>query len=185
MPTLKPCSDQVANRACVGPSRVCHPTSGVTPALHYLTLSDPFEPARPRHLAHYEWGDAANPHVAICAHGLSRNGRDFDHLAKALSPHFRVLCPDMAGRGKSDWLVNKADYSYSLYTSDCLALLHQLKLERVTWIGTSIGGIIGMMIAAAQKQAYIRAGVQRHRRGSLRRGPQAHTALCRHRQRLL
>jgi pimeloyl-ACP methyl ester carboxylesterase len=129
-----------------------HNTSGVTPALHYLTLFDPFEPARPRHLAYYEWGDAANRHVAVCAHGLSRNGRDFDYLAKVLSPHFRVLCPDMAGRGKSDWLVNKADYSYSLYMSDCLALLHQLKLERVTWIGTSIGGIIGMMIAAEQKQ---------------------------------
>lgn len=123
------------------------------PALHYLTLTDPHEPARPRHLAYLEWGDANNPKVAVCSHGLSRNARDFDFLAQALlAKGFRVICPDMAGRGKSDWLSEKSDYTYSLYISDSLALLDTLKLSDVAWIGTSMGGIIGMMIAATQKQ---------------------------------
>lgn len=122
------------------------------PELHYLTLIDPSEHARPRHLAYWEWGNPANPRAAVCVHGLTRNGRDFDVLAQALSTRFRVICPDMAGRGKSDWLVNKADYNYPLYLADSLALLSHLKLANVTWIGTSMGGIIGMMIAATQKQ---------------------------------
>lgn len=121
------------------------------PRLNYLTLTDPYETGRPRHLAFWEWGDVANPRVLVCSHGLSRNGRDFDAVAQALSSDFRVICPDMAGRGKSDWLTNKADYTYSLYMSDSLTLLDELKLEHVTWLGTSMGGIIGMMIAAAQK----------------------------------
>jgi pimeloyl-ACP methyl ester carboxylesterase len=119
--------------------------------LHYLTLTDPHEPARPRHLAYLEWGDPANPRVAVCAHGLSRNARDFDALAQALSTRFRVICPDMAGRGKSSWLVNKSDYTYSLYVSDSLTLLDTIKAGSVTWIGTSMGGIVGMMIAATHK----------------------------------
>jgi pimeloyl-ACP methyl ester carboxylesterase len=118
---------------------------------HYITLADPSEPARPRHLAYWQWGDAKNPRTAVCVHGLSRNGRDFDVLAQELSRHFRVICPDMAGRGKSDWLVNKSDYNYPLYLSDCLTLLDHLGGNSVTWIGTSMGGIIGMMIAATQK----------------------------------
>ncbi len=117
-------------------------------SLHTIALADPAEPARPRHLAYWQWGDAGNPDVVVCVHGLSRNGRDFDTLAQALSSRFRVICPDMAGRGKSDWLTNKMDYTYGLYAADCFALLHALALTRVSWVGTSMGGIIGMMLAA-------------------------------------
>src|SRR5271155_2526006 len=101
----------------------------MTPTLHYLTLSDPHELARPRHLSYLEWGDPGNPSIVVCSHGLARNARDFDTLAQALSPRFRILCPDMAGRGKSDWLVNKSDYTYALYVNDTLALLDYLKIE--------------------------------------------------------
>lgn len=124
----------------------------MTPSLQYITLWDPHETARPRHVAYWQWGADDNPDVVVCVHGLTRNGRDFDYLAEKLSARYRVICPDMAGRGKSDWLVKKSDYSYGLYTTDSLAILDQLGLKNVTWIGTSMGGIIGMMIAATQKQ---------------------------------
>jgi pimeloyl-ACP methyl ester carboxylesterase len=120
--------------------------------LQYLTLADPSNPAQPRHLAYYEWGDADDPDVVLCVHGLSRNGRDFDFLAQALSARCRVVCPDMAGRGKSDWLVNKADYTYATYLADINALLAHLALDSVAWVGTSMGGILGMMLAAEQPQ---------------------------------
>jgi len=121
-------------------------------SLHYLTLSEPSNPAQPRHLAYWQWGDPYNPRVIVCVHGLSRNGRDFDTLAQALASEYRVLCPDMAGRGKSDWLTRKTDYNYPLYMADTMAFLDQMRLEQVTWIGTSMGGIIGMMLAAQQPQ---------------------------------
>jgi pimeloyl-ACP methyl ester carboxylesterase len=117
-------------------------------SLQYLTLADPSNLARPRHLAYYEWGDASNPHVVVCVHGLSRNAHDFDFLAKSLESNYRVLCIDMAGRGKSDWFENKADYNYGIYVADILVLLAKLKVQKVDWIGTSMGGIIGMMLAA-------------------------------------
>ncbi len=120
--------------------------------LHYLTLTDPGNPARPRHLAYYQWGDVENPDIIVCVHGLSRNARDFDFLAEALASRYRVIAMDMAGRGKSDWLTNKTDYNYLTYIADCCALLDGLKLEKVTWLGTSMGGIIGMMLAAQQPQ---------------------------------
>ena len=72
---------------------------------------------------YYEWGDADNPRVLICVHGLTRNGRDFDFLAQALSSEFRVVCPDVAGRGRSDWLETKTDYSYAQYCADMTALI--------------------------------------------------------------
>jgi len=118
--------------------------------LHSLALADPSNPAQPRHLSYCEWGNAANTNVVVCVHGLSRNASDFDVLAEKLAPRFRVLCPDMAGRGKSDWLSNKTDYNYLTYLTDCTALLNTLKLEQITWVGTSMGGIIGMMLAAQQ-----------------------------------
>jgi pimeloyl-ACP methyl ester carboxylesterase len=95
-----------------------------------------------------EWGDPANPQVVICVHGLTRNGRDFDALAQALAPYFRVLCPDVVGRGRSDWLANKSDYGYALYLSDLTALIARAGVESVLWVGTSMGGLIGMMLAA-------------------------------------
>jgi pimeloyl-ACP methyl ester carboxylesterase len=101
------------------------------------------------HRIHYhEWGDPANDRVLICVHGLTRNGRDFDDLARALSAHYRVLCPDVAGRGRSEWLTHKEDYSYPLYCSDMAALIARSGAEQVDWVGTSMGGLIGMFLAA-------------------------------------
>jgi pimeloyl-ACP methyl ester carboxylesterase len=92
---------------------------------------------------------AGNPkRTVICAHGLSRNGRDFDWLAQNLCAQgYRVICPDMAGRGRSAPFENPAWYNYPQYMADMVALLAHLDVEDVTWIGTSMGGILGMMLA--------------------------------------
>lgn len=95
-----------------------------------------------------EWGDPANPRVLVCAHGLTRCGRDFDALAAGLADAYRVVCPDIAGRGRSDWLADKADYGYPLYCSDVATMLAAIGAESVDWVGTSMGGILGMMLAA-------------------------------------
>ena len=101
------------------------------------------------HRIHYtEWGEADNPRVLICAHGLTRCGRDFDTLAKSLEDHYRIICPDVSGRGESDWLTNKSDYNYAQYMSDMAALLARANVETVHWVGTSMGGIIGMLLAS-------------------------------------
>ncbi|MCW8952255.1 MAG: alpha/beta hydrolase [Rhodospirillales bacterium] len=101
-------------------------------------------------VAYVQWGAADNRNVAICVHGLTRNGRDFDVLAKELSRTHMVVCPDIAGRGRSDWLLHPEDYGYPVYLSDMAALLARLRSEEkeVDWVGTSMGGLIGMMIAA-------------------------------------
>jgi pimeloyl-ACP methyl ester carboxylesterase len=97
-----------------------------------------------------EWGDRANPRVVICVHGLARNGRDFDTLAEALAPDFRVLCPDVAGRGTSDWLAAKEDYGYAQYLADMTALIARATADgarAVSWVGTSMGGLFGLLLA--------------------------------------
>lgn len=98
-------------------------------------------------MAYAEWGDPANRKVLICVHGLTRNGRDFDFLARALSDEYRVVCPDVVGRGRSDWLGVKADYSFPVYVSDMVTLIARLDASVVHWVGTSMGGIIGMLMA--------------------------------------
>jgi pimeloyl-ACP methyl ester carboxylesterase len=98
-------------------------------------------------LHYYEWGHADNPRVLICVHGLTRNGRDFDDLAKALAGEYRVICPDIAGRGRSEWLTHKEDYSYPVYCADMAALIARSGAEQVDWVGTSMGGLIGMLLA--------------------------------------
>lgn len=98
-------------------------------------------------MAYTEWGDPANRKVLICVHGLTRNGRDFDFLAQALMDEYRVVCPDVVGRGRSDWLGVKADYNSTLYVSDMVTLIARLNVETVHWVGTSMGGIIGMLLA--------------------------------------
>ena len=104
------------------------------------------------HRMHYtDWGDAANPRVVICVHGLSRNCRDFDTLAQALEPDFRVVCPDVAGRGSSDWLAAKEDYGYPQYLADTTALIARITAsgeKTIYWVGTSMGGILGMLLAS-------------------------------------
>jgi pimeloyl-ACP methyl ester carboxylesterase len=96
----------------------------------------------------YEWGDASNPRVAICVHGLTRTGRDFDVLAEALSGTHRVLAVDMPGRGRSAWLADKSDYGFPVYLSTLTALVAASGAERVDWIGTSMGGLLGIVMAS-------------------------------------
>lgn len=95
-----------------------------------------------------EWGDTAKPRTLICVHGLSRNAHDFDYVARALCNDYRVIAIDMAGRGGSDYLSNPNHYNYGSYMLDCLSVMEQLGIASADWLGTSMGGIIGMMIAA-------------------------------------
>jgi pimeloyl-ACP methyl ester carboxylesterase len=103
------------------------------------------------HDMHYtEWGARDNPRIVICVHGLSRNCRDFDTLAHTLETEFRVICPDIVGRGNSDWLGNKAGYVNAQYAADITTLIARLTSDgprEIFWVGTSMGGIIGMMLA--------------------------------------
>jgi pimeloyl-ACP methyl ester carboxylesterase len=101
-----------------------------------------------RQVAYSEWGDAANPRVLVCVHGLTRNRRDFDFLAARLAERWRVICPDLPGRGDSDWLSTKAEYNQLTYRGVAAALLARLDVEAVAWLGTSLGGILGMALAA-------------------------------------
>ena len=91
----------------------------------------------------------------VCLHGLTRNSRDFDGIAEALSRTHRVVCPDMPGRGRSEWLMNPAEYAFPTYLADCAALIARLDVDSVDWIGTSMGALIGLMLAA-QKDSPIR-----------------------------
>jgi pimeloyl-ACP methyl ester carboxylesterase len=95
-------------------------------------------------MAYWQWGDAANPRVLVCTHGLARQGRDFDTLAAALAGDFRVVCPDVVGRGRSDWLADPMGYSVPAYVADMVTLLARLDAETVDWVGTSMGGLIGL-----------------------------------------
>jgi pimeloyl-ACP methyl ester carboxylesterase len=99
-------------------------------------------------MAYLEWGSRENPHVLVCVHGLTRSGRDFDVLARDLAARYRVVCPDVAGRGESDWLTNPMEYQVPTYVGDMVTLLARLDVETVHWVGTSLGGLIGMALAA-------------------------------------
>lgn len=101
-------------------------------------------------MAYWSWGDAASLHVVVCVHGLSRQGRDFDVLARALCERaegrLRVVCPDVVGRGRSDWLKDPMGYQIPAYAGDMLALLAHLKPGTLDWVGTSMGGLIGIAL---------------------------------------
>ena len=99
-------------------------------------------------MAYWEWGDAANPRVMVCVHGLSRQGRDFDVLAQAMSGEYRVVCPDVVGRGQSDALVDPMGYQIPAYVADMVTLLARLDAQSVHWVGTSMGGLIGLGLAS-------------------------------------
>lgn len=99
-------------------------------------------------MAYTEWGDPDNPRVLVCVHGLTRNGRDFDDLARALASDYRVVCPDVVGRGRSGWLAVKDDYQLPLYAADMITLIARLDVPEVHWVGTSMGGLIGMLLAS-------------------------------------
>jgi pimeloyl-ACP methyl ester carboxylesterase len=99
-------------------------------------------------LAYTEWGDPANRKVLVCVHGLSRCGRDFDALARAMAGDYRVVCPDAPGRGLSGWLKNPMEYQVQTYVADMVTLLARLDADSVHWVGTSMGGMIGMALAS-------------------------------------
>jgi len=99
-------------------------------------------------VAYWEWGQADNPRVLVCVHGLSRQGRDFDVLARRLSDRYRIICPDVVGRGESDWLGDPRNYQLPQYVSDMVTLLARLGVSQVDWLGTSMGGLIGLALAA-------------------------------------
>ena len=136
----------------------------IEPTLNYVLCPGPGVPAAssgnrdasaPHHrMAYWEWnatGNPAHPHTVVCVHGLSRQGRDFDTLARVLCRHARVICPDVVGRGQSDWLTDPAAYQIPQYGADMLALLAQLHqqapIATLDWVGTSMGGLIGLGIA--------------------------------------
>lgn len=99
-------------------------------------------------LAYLEWGRHDTSRVLICVHGLTRCARDFDALARALASHYRVVCPDLPGRGDSEWLQNPHEYQLPTYVGDMVTLIGRLDVEVVHWVGTSLGGLIGMALAA-------------------------------------
>jgi pimeloyl-ACP methyl ester carboxylesterase len=100
-------------------------------------------------LAYRAWGASDSDRVVIAVHGLTRNAQDFDELAAALATAgFYVVCPDIVGRGQSEPLADPAGYGYPQYMADMTALLARLDVAEVDWIGTSMGGLIGMMLAA-------------------------------------
>lgn len=104
-------------------------------------------PAGLHRMAYWEWGERDNPDVVLCVHGLTRTGRDFDVLAKALSTRYRVVCPDVVGRGLSDRLSQPLFYAVPQYTSDMVTLIGRLQAHRLSWVGTSMGGLIGLAYA--------------------------------------
>ena len=99
-------------------------------------------------LAYTEWGDPANGKVLVCVHGLARCARDFDTLARALAQDYRVVCPDVPGRGLSAWLKNPMEYQVQTYVADMVTLLARVDADCVHWVGTSMGGMIGMALAS-------------------------------------
>ncbi len=99
-------------------------------------------------MAYTEWGDPANPQVLVCVHGLSRNGHDFDDLSRAMAGSHRIVCPDIVGRGRSDWLRDPSGYGVPQYVADMMVLIARLDVEAVHWLGTSMGGLIGMVLAS-------------------------------------
>lgn len=125
-----------------------------SPSLHHVVCPGASRTDAQGHsMAYWRWGDAANPRVLMCVHGLSRQGRDFDALAAELSQHYQVICPDVVGRGHSDWLADAKGYQIFTYASDMVVLMQHLRQSLgltaeqvldVDWVGTSMGGLIGL-----------------------------------------
>lgn len=130
----------------------------IQPTLNYVSCASSILPtAKPHSMAYWQWGSPVAEHVIVCVHGLSRQGRDFDVLARALVAQaasqdhlLRVVCPDVVGRGQSDWLPDAERYQIPTYAADMLTLLARLHAEapvtQLDWVGTSMGGLIGMAV---------------------------------------
>ena len=118
------------------------------PSLHHVEC---LGAAGLHRMGYWEWGDAANPRVLVCAHGLTRQGRDFDTLASDLCAgpgSYRVICPDVVGRGQSDWRPDPMGYVVPNYIADMVTLIARLGVPQVDWLGTSMGGLIGIGVAS-------------------------------------
>lgn len=115
---------------------------------HQIKTVQCLSPAGLHRMAYKEWGDPANPRVLVCVHGVTRVSDDFDSMASALCDQYRVVCPDVVGRGRSDWLRDPQHYQVPQYVSDMVTLLARLNADTVHWFGTSMGGLIGMGLAS-------------------------------------
>lgn len=125
------------------------------PSLNYVSCPD----ARDGHrMAYWRWGHPQARHVVVCVHGLSRQGRDFDVLAQALCARggddLQVVCPDVVGRGQSDWLQDPTGYQVPAYGADMLVLLGALQPVTLDWVGTSMGGLIGIGLAGQPQSPF-------------------------------
>lgn len=126
--------------------------TAIEPVLKYVTCPGASKTdAQTHRMAYWSWGDEQNPRILLCVHGLSRQGRDFDTLARELSAHYQVICPDVVGRGVSDWLAESTGYQVFTYVSDMVVLMQQLRAQvkateplDIDWVGTSMGGLIGL-----------------------------------------
>ncbi len=135
------------------------------PVLHHLVVPGPrAKHSEERRVAWWEWNATGQPfpsHVVVCVHGLSRQSRDFDVLARTLAPHASVIAVDVAGRGHSDWLADPMAYQVPTYATDLAMVLACLRQRhaaatgtaepyalRIDWVGTSMGGLIGMALAS-------------------------------------
>jgi pimeloyl-ACP methyl ester carboxylesterase len=118
-----------------------------TVANRYFTAGDPKRPGSAHALAFHEWPAREGARVVVCVHGLTRNAMDFAVLAPAVADAWSVVAIDLPGRGRSDWLKDPADYNYSTYVADVTGLLDHLAIRELDWVGTSLGGILGMMMA--------------------------------------
>jgi pimeloyl-ACP methyl ester carboxylesterase len=145
----------MARHRLASPGRVAQSHRRILEVPTVLTRTEP----NIRHLAslsphgfhrvcYYEWGDPANDRVVVCVHGLSRNGRDFDVLGEALAPTHRVLAVDLPGRGASQWLADANDYTFPTYLTALTALIARSGAAEVSWVGTSLGALLGMVMAA-------------------------------------
>lgn len=115
---------------------------------HQIKMVQCLSPTGLHKVAYKEWGDPLNPKVLICVHGVTRVSDDFDNMARALCREYRVICPDIAGRGRSDRLQDPKHYQIPQYVGDMVTLLARVNAETVHWFGTSMGGLIGMALAS-------------------------------------
>ena len=135
-------------------------SSATEPVLQYVTCPGASKTdAQTHRMAYWQWGDPTNPRILICVHGLSRQGRDFDALARSLVGTYQIICPDVVGRGHSDWLADPKGYQVFSYVSDMVALFQQLRARlqatdplEIDWVGTSMGGLIGLGVSALPPQ---------------------------------
>lgn len=129
------------------------------PRLEFATCASP---AGLHRMAYWEWGDPANDRVVLCLHGLTRTGRDFDCLARRLLQRYRVVCPDIVGRGRSDWLFNPVFYTLAQYVADVVTLIARVRPRALSVVGTSMGGLIGLALGGAAVYARAMRAVRNH-----------------------